>query len=74
VIARHVQQAFGVPCVEVRACFQLYGGFNGGTMASMLNLLAADPPVRLDDPFLLDPPISHSPRQTERWTGSAGQE
>ena len=65
-IARHVQQAFGVPCVEVRAYFQLYGGFNGGTMASMLNMLAADPPVQLDDPFLLDPATSHGPRLTER--------
>ncbi len=65
-IARHVQQAFGVPCVEVRAYFQLYGGFNGGTMASMLNMLAAETPVQLDDPFLLDPPTSHGPRQTER--------
>ena len=54
-MARHIQQAFGVPCVEVKAYFQLYGGFNGGTMASMLNMLDADTPVQLDDPFLIDP-------------------
>jgi len=65
-MARHIQQAFGVPCVEVKAYFQLYGGFNGGTMASMLNMLTSNTTVQLDDPFLIDPVTSHGPQQAER--------
>jgi len=64
-MARHIQEAFGVPCTEVRTYFQLYGGFNGGTMASMLNLFASDTPMRWDS-FLLDPDTAHGPRQIER--------
>ena len=64
-MARQIQQEFGVPCAEVRAYYQLYGGFNGGTMASMLNLLGSGTLMHWD-PFLLDPDTRHGPRQTER--------
>ncbi|HUE88351.1 MAG TPA: saccharopine dehydrogenase NADP-binding domain-containing protein [Vicinamibacterales bacterium] len=63
-MARHIQRAFGVPCVEVRGYFQLAGGVNGGTIASLLNMLESG--ARAGGPFLLDPAIAHGPRQTER--------
>jgi short subunit dehydrogenase-like uncharacterized protein len=65
-MARHIQRTLGVACAEVRSYFQLYGGFNGGTMATLLNMLESDPAPWRPDPFLLDPPVPHSPRQAER--------
>jgi len=38
-IARHMQSAHGVPCAEVRAYFQMAGGVNGGTIASLMNMI-----------------------------------
>jgi short subunit dehydrogenase-like uncharacterized protein len=47
----HVRQTFGQPAAEVRAYFQFSGGLNGGTVASLLNMLdtpraVATPPSR----------------------------
>jgi short subunit dehydrogenase-like uncharacterized protein len=57
VVARHVRTALGVACTEVRAFFQLFGGMNGGTLASVM-LLSEDPAklAQVNDPFLLNPP------------------
>lgn len=44
------------PCVEVKACFSLRGGVNGGTLASALNLIDSGAGHELADPFLLNPP------------------
>ncbi len=38
-MARHIRDTIGVACAEVRAYFQLSGGLNGGTVASLLNML-----------------------------------
>jgi short subunit dehydrogenase-like uncharacterized protein len=38
-MARHVRESMGVPCQEVRSYFQFSGGLNGGTVASLLNML-----------------------------------
>ena len=65
-IARHIQQAFAVPCVEVRGYFQLSGGLNGGTVASLMNMLRSDTASRPGGPFMLDPATAHGPRQTDR--------
>ena len=65
-MVRHVQQTFGAPCVEVRGYFQLSGGLNGGTVASLMNMLQTEPASRAGGPFMLDPPSPHGPRQTER--------
>ena len=64
-MARHMQ-ALGVPCVEVRGYFQLSGGLNGGTIASLMNLLTSDTGSRPGGPFMLDPPTAHGSRQTAR--------
>jgi short subunit dehydrogenase-like uncharacterized protein len=61
-VARHLQDV-GVPCAEVRGYFRLKGGLNGGTVASLLNMLTSPRRKGLSDPFLLDPPGSHSARQ-----------
>ncbi len=54
-VARHVQQAFGVSCDEVTAYFRMFGGFNGGTLASNFERHARGDAARGRDPFLLDP-------------------
>jgi short subunit dehydrogenase-like uncharacterized protein len=45
-----------VPCIDVKACFSLRGGFNGGTLASALNMLDAGQTRLMADPYLLNPP------------------
>ena len=62
-IARHLQEVHGVPCAEARGYVRLKGGLNGGTVASLLNLIRSPRRKGLSDPFLLDPPSSHSERQ-----------
>jgi short subunit dehydrogenase-like uncharacterized protein len=55
-VARAIRERDGVPCVALEACFSLRGGFNGGTLASALNLMDTGEAARVDDPFLLNPP------------------
>lgn len=43
---RHIRDTIGVRCAEVRSYFRLSGGLNGGTVASLLNMLKA--PRHLD--------------------------
>ncbi len=65
-IARLVRRQLGTPCVEVRAYFQMYGGFNGGTLASNFNRYESG---RIDegrDPFLLNPSAVKEPSEIER--------
>jgi len=38
-VARHMQEAHGVPCSEVRAYYQMAGGLNGGTVATAMNMI-----------------------------------
>lgn len=54
-VARHVQHVCGVPCEAVTAYFRMFGGFNGGTLASNFERHARGDAVRGRDPFLLDP-------------------
>lgn len=58
--ARAVERAFGAPCVEVRAYFQMMGGFNGGTLASNAHRYEAAEVEAGRDPFLLNPRARHS--------------
>jgi len=54
--ARSIQRELGAACAQVKGYFKLFGGFNGGTIASLLNL-TADPAsmARAADPFILSP-------------------
>lgn len=65
-VVRHLQRELGVPCKAVKAYFQVYGGFNGGTIASGLNLLNSGQMASLSEPFLLDPPGEHSQEEVYR--------
>ena len=65
-VVRHLQQELGVSCTQVKAYFQAYGGFNGGTLASGFNLYDSGQGDRLSNPFLLNPPGKHSPEEVER--------
>lgn len=65
-LVRHMQQEWGVSCRSVKAYFQMYGGFNGGTLASGLNLYDSGQAGQLANLFLLDPPSEHSAPELER--------
>ena len=55
----------GVACRQVRAYFQAFGGFNGGTLASGFNLYDSGQIEKFGNPFLLNPPQERSPQQME---------
>lgn len=53
--------AQGEPCTGVKAAFSLRGGFNGGTLASALNMLDSGQADALADPWLLNPADTRPP-------------
>jgi short subunit dehydrogenase-like uncharacterized protein len=55
-VAQALWQRHGERCVGVKASFSLRGGLNGGTLASLLNVIESGDKHLLDDPFLLNPP------------------
>ncbi|MGH9842176.1 MAG: saccharopine dehydrogenase family protein [Blastocatellia bacterium] len=65
-VVRHMRQAMGVSCKEVKAYFQVSGGVNGGTLATVFNLAETGQTAQVRDPFLLDPPGAHSQTEIER--------
>ncbi len=55
-LQREMRARHGEPCMQVKAAFTVAGGgFNGGTLASMMNMMAAGQKRELDEPFLLNP-------------------
>jgi len=64
-VVRHLQQ-LGVACQTVTAYFQAYGGLNGGTLASGLNLYDSDQSAQVGDPFLLNPSALRTPDEITR--------
>jgi len=64
-LVRHLQQELGVGCTGVKAYYQLAGGFNGGTLASGLNIYERDELNQVSNPFLLNP-IASAPTDVER--------
>jgi short subunit dehydrogenase-like uncharacterized protein len=61
-----VAGALGPETSEVRGFFQLKGGFNGGTLATMLNVYESGADKAVGDPFLPSPSITRAPRELER--------
>jgi short subunit dehydrogenase-like uncharacterized protein len=55
-VAQALWQRHGERCASVKACFSLRGGLNGGTFASLVNMLETGRSRELADPFLLNPP------------------
>ncbi len=50
-----MREQYGAVCVRVKVAFSLRGGFNGGTLASLFNMLDQGQRVQMADPFLLNP-------------------
>lgn len=50
-----MQEQYGERCVSVKAAFSVRGGFNGGTLASALNLVSQGEVDTAANPFLLNP-------------------
>ena len=48
-------ECYGEACVATKAAFSIRGGFNGGTLASLFNMLASGQSDAMADPFLLNP-------------------
>ena len=48
-------ERYGEACVETKVAFSIRGGFNGGTLASLFNMLASGQSQAMADPFLLNP-------------------
>jgi short subunit dehydrogenase-like uncharacterized protein len=65
-VVRHIQQALGILCQSVKAYFQGFGGFNGGTLASGFNLFDSGQTPQVSNPFLLNPPGAHTRAELER--------
>jgi short subunit dehydrogenase-like uncharacterized protein len=65
-VVRYMQRELGTSCRSVKAYFQLYGGFNGGTLASGFNLYDSGKAELVSNPFLLDPAGDRSPEEIER--------
>ena len=57
-LVRYLQGELGVNCTQVKAYYQMAGGFNGGTLASGLNIYERGEFNQVSQPFLLDPPES----------------
>ncbi|NEQ70955.1 MAG: saccharopine dehydrogenase [Symploca sp. SIO2D2] len=64
-MVRYMQQELNVSCKEVKAYFQAFGGFNGGTLASALNLHESGQWAQIREQFLLNPPGSYSPEESQ---------
>jgi short subunit dehydrogenase-like uncharacterized protein len=55
--ASEIQSHFNEPCVQVRAAFSMKGGLNGGTLASLANIMSTNQDAKAArDLFLLNPP------------------
>jgi short subunit dehydrogenase-like uncharacterized protein len=57
-LVRYLQRELGTNCTQVKAYYQAAGGFNGGTLASGLNILDSGGLEQVGNPFLLNPPES----------------
>ncbi len=53
--AQALMQQTGEPCVSVKACFSIRGGLNGGTFASLMNVMESGEGELFRQPFLLNP-------------------
>jgi short subunit dehydrogenase-like uncharacterized protein len=50
-----MREQFGEVCTRVKVAFSLRGGFNGGTLASLFNILSTGQSNAVAQPFLLNP-------------------
>ena len=57
-LVRYLQRELCTNCTQVKAYYQAAGGFNGGTLASGLNIFDSGELDLVANPFLLNPPES----------------
>jgi short subunit dehydrogenase-like uncharacterized protein len=56
-VQREMTRRYQQECTHIKAAFSLSGGgLNGGTAASMMNMIESGQLKTIDDPFLLNPP------------------
>ena len=65
-VVRYMQKELGVACRAVKAYFQMYGGLNGGTLASGFNLHSSGQADQIGNPFLLNPLTEHAKEEVQR--------
>ncbi len=65
-VAAHMRRTLGVGCSRVTAYYQMYGGFNGGTVASNLLRHESGAFETGRNPFLLNPEDAQSRDDIER--------
>jgi short subunit dehydrogenase-like uncharacterized protein len=54
-LARALHTRTGQACASMKTAFSLKGGFNGGTLASFMNMHETGQMARMQEPFLLNP-------------------
>lgn len=53
-----MQQRCDAACADVTAAFTVRGGVNGGTLASLFNIMGSDEAKLVENPFLLNPGVA----------------
>jgi short subunit dehydrogenase-like uncharacterized protein len=61
-----IANALGPDTHEVKAFFQMRGGLNGGTLASILNMYESGADTAVRDLFLLSPTVTRAPSELEQ--------
>jgi short subunit dehydrogenase-like uncharacterized protein len=61
VVAQEMLRRHSVPCADIKASFTLRGGVNGGTLASVLDVMEKDRTQTFKNAFLLNPDHKPSP-------------
>ena len=54
-VAQEMLRVHGLSCVDIKASYSMRGGLNGGTLASVLNILDKGQKEAFSAPFLLNP-------------------
>jgi short subunit dehydrogenase-like uncharacterized protein len=54
-VVQAIRNQFGEDCASIKAAFTVKGGLNGGTLASVVNLIESGQRSVLSQPFLLNP-------------------
>jgi short subunit dehydrogenase-like uncharacterized protein len=65
-MVRNIQDTLGTPCAAVKAYYQMYGGFNGGTVDSNIHRHESGQIERGRDPFLLNPSDAYPQAEVDR--------
>lgn len=65
-VVDYIRQEYGQGTRRVKGYFNAFGGFNGGTLASLFDMIDAGQMDVLNDPLLLNPPEARSEAEAKR--------